>query len=59
MKNIEPKIAGIAKLMIHRILEAIIIPKIFFENNPMRKIASDPLKPNSTSVDVGMRVINK
>ena len=59
IKNTEPMTEGIAKLIIHKIVVAKTIPKIFSENIPIKKIDRDPLIPNSTSVVVGIKEANK
>ena len=59
IKKKEPMIAGIVILIAHIKKDASTIPIILSENNPMKNIASEPLNPSSTSVVVGIIVINK
>ena len=59
MKNMEPMMDGIAKLMNHKIIVDKTIPKIFTENIPIKKIANEPRIPNSAKVVVGISVTNK
>lgn len=55
----EPIAEGIAKLMNHKNIAEKIIPKILFENIPIKKIAKEPRIPNSKRVVVGIIAANK
>lgn len=50
---------GIAKLINHNNEVDSTIPNKLFENNPIKKIAREPLIPSSINVVVGIKVANK
>lgn len=59
IKNIDPIIEGITRFITHKIMVDSIICNKLLENNPIKKIASEPLIPNSSKVVVGISVENR
>ena len=59
IKKNEPIIEGITRFITHKVMIVIKMCSKLLENSPIKKIASEPLIPNSSKVVVGISVENR